>query len=261
MRVDELLSLYDSEMRRDPPAERGMTLESVGPLVRVMGEQCCVIYSSLDEFTAPDAIREQVIFFRSAGKEVEWKVYGHDRPSNLSELLQAEGLVPDPIETLVIYDLAKPLERGFVPEDLEIRRITERSEFEKAIEASETAFGPEEGWHLGEYPERLTDPSFAAYVAYLHGEPVGSARLEMPPARSFASLWGGGTLPQYRRQGIYRALVSVRANLAASHGYRFLTVDARETSRPILERLGFVAVDSIRGWILKPVGNASRPIP
>ena len=56
----------------------------------------------------------------------------------------------------------------------------------------------------------------------------------------FASLWGGGTLPEWRGRGIFRALVARRAALAAARGYRCLQVDALPTSEPILARLGFV---------------------
>jgi GNAT superfamily N-acetyltransferase len=58
----------------------------------------------------------------------------------------------------------------------------------------------------------------------------------------FAGLFGGGTLPQWRGRGIYRALVAYRARLAAARGYRYLQVDASPASRPILERLGFACL-------------------
>jgi len=66
----------------------------------------------------------------------------------------------------------------------------------------------------------------------------------------FATLWGGGTLPAWRRRGIYRATVQHRANLAAARGFHFIEVDASDDSRPILERLGFVAVTTTTpfGW-------------
>ena len=76
--------------------------------------------------------------------------------------------------------------------------------------------------------------------------------MELAPGRSFAGLWGGGTVLGYRSRGIYRGLVAARAREALRRGYRYLTVDARETSRPVLARLGFSALTSITGWKLKP---------
>ncbi|HTX49603.1 MAG TPA: GNAT family N-acetyltransferase, partial [Caulobacteraceae bacterium] len=59
-----------------------------------------------------------------------------------------------------------------------------------------------------------------------------------------------GAVPDYRGRGAYRALVAARADEARRRGHRFLTVDARETSRPILERLGFQPLATVRGWTL-----------
>ncbi|HZZ34676.1 MAG TPA: GNAT family N-acetyltransferase, partial [Caulobacteraceae bacterium] len=89
-------------------------------------------------------------------------------------------------------------------------------------------------------------------VAYAGVAPVAAGRLEMIPGSAFAGLYGGGTAPEQRGRGVYRALVAARAAEARARGYRYLTVDARETSRPILERLGFQRLATVRGWMLRP---------
>ncbi len=68
----------------------------------------------------------------------------------------------------------------------------------------------------------------------------------------FASLWGGSTLPAYRRRGIYRALVARRAGEAAERGFRYLQVDASSESRPILERLGLHRLTSTTPFMWHP---------
>ena len=70
----------------------------------------------------------------------------------------------------------------------------------------------------------------------------------------FATLWGGGTRQEWRGRGIYRAIVAYRANLAAKRGFRYVQVDASDDSRPILERLGFVAVTTTTPFIWSPPG-------
>jgi GNAT superfamily N-acetyltransferase len=83
-------------------------------------------------------------------------------------------------------------------------------------------------------------PEITDLVVAMEGdEPVSSARIEYLPGMDFAGLWGGTTLPQWRRRGYYRALIGYHAQLAADRGYRYLTVDALPTSRPILERVRF----------------------
>ncbi|MGD0246407.1 MAG: hypothetical protein ABSB59_39600 [Streptosporangiaceae bacterium] len=63
-----------------------------------------------------------------------------------------------------------------------------------------------------------------------------------------AGLWGGSTLAAWRRRGIYRALVAIRAQRAAARGVRYLEVDASEASAPILRQLGFRAATTPYVW-------------
>jgi GNAT superfamily N-acetyltransferase len=81
---------------------------------------------------------------------------------------------------------------------------------------------------------------------------VSSARLEVVPGTEFGGLWGGSTLQRWRGRGIYRALVAHRARIAVERGIRYLQVDASEDSRPILERLGFVAVTTTTPYVWRP---------
>lgn len=63
-----------------------------------------------------------------------------------------------------------------------------------------------------------------------------------PKHSQFASLWGGSTVSGFRRQGLYTALLAVRAQEASARGVRYLTVDASDMSRPILEKFGFEVI-------------------
>ena len=87
-------------------------------------------------------------------------------------------------------------------------------------------------------------------VVEVGSEIIGAGWVRFEQGTEFATLWGGGTLPAWRRRGIYRATVQHRANLAAARGFHFIEVDASDDSRPILERLGFVAVTTTTpfGW-------------
>jgi GNAT superfamily N-acetyltransferase len=89
-------------------------------------------------------------------------------------------------------------------------------------------------------------------IAMAGDEPISAARTDFLPGTEFAGLWGGGTLPQWRRRGIYRALVRYRAELAARRGYTYLTVDASDQSRPILERIGFECLAITTPFIWSP---------
>jgi hypothetical protein len=80
------------------------------------------------------------------------------------------------------------------------------------------------------------------YIGYCDAEPASVGRLYTHPQSHFAGLYGGGTLSSHRGKGLYRAVVAARARDAIAAGAKYLQVDALPTSRPILERLGFVKV-------------------
>jgi len=247
-----VLAQFDQEMRARPDLYGEDRVESVGGVVRVVGEHSRIAYSRLDSASAPSAIRDQTDYFRGLAKWVEWKVFGHDQPSNLGELLRAEGYLPDPPETLVALDLTDHPAFGDSPAEVEVRRVRDPADLSAAVAVSEEAFGPGEGWSGTDFAHRLSDPTFGLFLAFVAGRAVSAGRLEMPLGRAFASLWGGGTSPGFRGRGIYRALVRARVEVARSRGFRYLTVDALPTSRPILERVGFVPLSSMTGWVFDP---------
>jgi GNAT superfamily N-acetyltransferase len=248
-----ILEQFDAEMRIDPAPEAGMRFEAVGGVVRAVGHYACIGYSKLNEASADRAIEDQVAYFTARGQEVEWKVYGHDRPRDLGARLAAQGLVADEPETFVVFDLAAEVPPAAPGLAIEVRRVRDEIGLNDLTAVTAAAFERDDGRRTELFRARLADPTLGLYVAYAGGAPVAAGRLEMPPGRSFAGLWGGGTVPAFRGQGVYRALVAERARDARRLGYRYLTVDARDTSRPILERLGFVALTTIIGWVLRPV--------
>ncbi|HET7265247.1 MAG TPA: GNAT family N-acetyltransferase [bacterium] len=248
--------------------------------MRVIGAWNAIIpCGPLAAATADAVISEQVAFFhrlasaRDARRdgngaadlpplgdspEVEWKVYGHDRPADLGARLAAAGFESDEPETLMVFDLRGGLpdvpNDGTIARGIDVRRVTDAPGLADLTEAARAAFGRDPAWRaerMKQYERQLADPAVSFYVVHAAGRPVASARVDFPRGRSFAGLWGGGTVPTYRGRGIYRALVRVRAEEARRRGYRYLRVDARETSRPILDRLGFMPLARIVEWRLR----------
>ena len=251
MNPRDVLDLFDRQMRAKPAPAVGIRHERVGAVVRGVGLWNVVLFwdRSCD---ATDAVFEQAAFARVARVELEWKVYDHDGPPGLEAVLERAGFVPDEHETLMVRDLEAPLDVDAHGSNCEIRRVVDAAGVDDYVAASSAAFGEDKGSRASMYHATLGDPALSLFVAYRDGEPVSAGRLQMPRERAFASMWGGGTVPGHRGLGIYRALVAHRATEARERGYRYITVDARETSRPILERLGFVALSGIRGWVLRP---------
>jgi len=165
---------------------------------------------------------------------VEWKYYSHDLPPDLPERLVAAGLEPEDEETVVVAEAASIPP---APADVELRIATD--EF---IELAERVFGRSHGSGLPEVS--------VAVVAVVDDQPVSGGRVDFEDGVEFAGLFGGITSPEYRRRGLYRAVVAKRAELARERGYRWLYSDALPTSRPILEQLGFVPLTTTTPFVI-----------
>ena len=101
--------------------------------------------------------------------------------------------------------------------------------------------------------EHEVDPDgLAVVVAEADATVVCAAWVRFERGTDFATLWGGATLAEWRRRGIYRATVAYRATLAAARGFQYLETDASDDSRPILEKLGFVAVTTTTPYVWSP---------
>ena len=244
-----ILARYDAEIRADPSAVAGLQRTWVDGVLRTTGAYNFITWWEFSRERAAAIVAREAAYFAGLGGEIEWKVYCHDRPLDLEALLSDAGFVADEAETFLVLDLEASDIGADPPPGIDIRQVNEAAGFAEHVAASALAFGQD--WLQADIRARLADPNLALYVAYADRQPICSGRLETLPGRAFAGLWGGGTAPGYRGRGIYRAMVAARANEAARRGCRYLTVDARETSRPILQRLGFEAVATIRGWVLK----------
>jgi GNAT superfamily N-acetyltransferase len=247
-----LLELFDRQMRR----ELAGPSEWVGAIrLALLPGWSAVVWSQLDETTADAEIARAVARLRELPGHVEWKLYGHDRPADLPQRLIAAGLEPDDEEALLVA----AVERAATPLDADVRVAADAAGVERFMELEERVFGhrtPAIERELLQALEHERPPGLAV-VAFVDGEPVSGGRIDFVERSDFAGLFGGGTLPDFRGRGLYRATVAKRAALARERGYRYLYVDALPTSRPILERLGFVQISTTTPFTLVP--SRARP--
>jgi GNAT superfamily N-acetyltransferase len=248
MDLSRLLQQYDSEVRAQPKVRSGFEVDRTGGVTRLTGHFNFICSWDLAAGAAHEAVASQAAYFRSRGEKLIWRVYEHDQPAELSECLAEEGFEADQPGTLMIFDLANQIPAPVGP-DIEIRRVTTIEDLHGFIAASEVAFGHEMSWWLDAFSNCLGDPDLALYNALVSGQPVASARLELG-SPNFGLLFGGGVSPAHRRQGLYRALVGARAQEAKRWGCSYLATEARETSRPILQNLGFIPAASETTWVL-----------
>ncbi|WFE38786.1 GNAT family N-acetyltransferase [Micromonospora sp. WMMD998] len=257
-----LRETYDSQIRPElpNPVPAGVTIERDGPLFRVLGldQRGFLTYRTLDGLAGAELdalIARQVDFFRARGEAVEWKLAGHDEPADLGDRLRAAGFVPEDEETVVVGPVA-PLAAAVpvLPEGVRLREVTGRADLER-IAAMEEEVWHDDRSHLvtGLEREIAADPQSITVVVAEAGETVVSAGwVRYEGDTGFVSLWGGSTLPRWRKKGIYRALVAYRARLAQQRGRTLVQVDCSPDSRPILERLGLVAVTTTTPYVYTP---------
>jgi GNAT superfamily N-acetyltransferase len=200
-----------------------------------------VEWSDLNESNADEVIAEQLRYFAKRNRRIEWKYYAYDSPADLPDRLRAAGLQPGEEEALMIADVADVPDLA-PPEGIELVNVSDEDRLRDVKYVHDTVFGGDHGPMVESMRQRLHTGAVTPVLALAGAEPVCAARVDFHIGTDFASLWGGGTLPEWRGRGIYRALVSRRARLARDRGYRYLRTDALPTSRPILEKLGFVRI-------------------
>lgn len=263
MTPDELLALYDDQVRRTFPHRLpvGWTGEQDGPLTRCLHPHGGFTMLSPDAGDLPAADLEALVdrtfaFFAGHGVEFEWKTFDHDR-ADLVPLLLARGAEPEEHEALVIGEtdlLAGPV---VLPEGLTLREVTEQADLDRIAAMESAVWDDDWGWLAADLAARLQeDPPATICVVEDGGTVVSAAWLAPLAGTDLAGLWGGSTLEPYRGRGIYRALVAHRANVAQRLGYRLLQVDASDDSRPILTRLGLHVVGGTTPYVTAPGASA-----
>lgn len=241
----QILTDFDEQMRRERLPSAGQRAEKTARVTRIYGdipgaEFGAILHSTLHAHDADSAIEAEVAHFRSLGLAFEWKVFSHDRPSDLGDRLVRHGFRQGDREALVCREV-----RGFpsveTPTGIRIERLADASGL-SALAQLEQAAGHRENVALRmELREELTrTPNrLSVFVAWDGALPVAKAWIRYYADRDFADLWGGETLASHRKRGIYRALVAARLAEAQTRGVRYATTDALPSSQPILEKTGF----------------------
>ena len=216
-----------------------------------------VEYRDLDSLQGDELdrlIARQVQVFAERDEPFEWKLHGHDRPADLPDRLRAAGLVPEDTETVVIGRVDAVAAEPSLPDGVVIREVREPGDFARIAQLVESIWGTtNHSWLDDLAEERAADPEgLRIFVAEAGDLTVCAGWVRFPSGTEFVTFWGGATLPAWRGRGIYRALVTQRAKLAAVRGRRYIEVDASDDSRPILERLGFVAVTTTTPYVWSP---------
>lgn len=196
-----------------------------------------------------------------------WLLAPRSQLPALFPLLQARGWTEGHTHHLRTRSVDRPV-RAAGSRDLVTCPVSDARTLTDCIAVSSRAFGQDPGPVA---PERIADELGAVSRGRVHrfvvydratDTPIASAGLNTYPQLGIGFLWGGGTDPDHRARGAYRALLAARLSRAAALGCAHVAVYARhDTSDPILEHLGFERHGSMLAWerSTTPSGGPAEP--
>jgi predicted N-acetyltransferase YhbS len=202
-------------------------------------------------------IAEIIAFHRERGIGFQWTVSPFDRPSDLAQRLEHQGMLLAgdnlTMARVGLDDLDMPTNPDVIIELLD-------GSDDQAIEAAFQVFG--ESFHFtGEqfderragFFERIKDSTYREqetnYLARINGTPVGAAAIRYEGG--LALLGGAATAPSYRSRKVYSTLLRRRLEDARARGYQVAAIYAGPMSRRVVSRYGFkeYARTLIYGWM------------
>lgn len=255
----ELLALHDQQVRGGIASRLPNSWKPTwdGPVLQIATPTRGLAFGrdldglSLEELDA--LIRRVRDRSAALGQAIEWKTYGHDR-QDLSERLHRAEFMPEDQEALIIGEATDLINAGESPAGITIRATTDLADLRRIAAMQSEVWGVDWSWLADDLLDRIESApaNIVVLVAEAAGEVVSAAWLVIMHGTEFAGLWGGSTLAQWRRKGIYRALVARRAQIARDRGIKYLLVEASKDSSPILQRLGMHPVSTTTPWVWSP---------
>ncbi|MCB9682499.1 MAG: hypothetical protein H6733_13625 [Alphaproteobacteria bacterium] len=143
-----------------------------------------------------------------------------------------------------------------VSRDVDAVVVHDRATFDAFLTVARAAFPPGPTLSEDDLVQQLADCTapgarIRRVVAFHRatGAPVSAGAVTVCPEPGVGLLWGGGTVPEARGRGAYRAVLATRLAVAQAAGCTHVGLYANpETSEPIVAALGFDAFGLLRVW-------------
>ena len=259
----QMLDAYDSQLRLVVPLvpPLGQEFHSDGFVLRITGQHRGFVETAQTLNVEGDAldllINKHRDFFAAAGESVEWKTRAHDVPADIPRRLLHAGFLPEDVEMVMVGDAQSMAVDPRLPDAVEFRIVHAPHDLDSIAKMESEVWGEDFSWLAKDLHRRIAaEPDHVVVlVAEAAGRVVSAAWLVFNEGTDFAGLWGGSTLAEWRGQGIYKALVARRAQIARDRGVKYLQVDASKDSEAILLRLGFIAITTTTPYVWTPPLN------
>jgi len=242
MNKNSLLTTYDKDLRMRimyPEARREITGDVVRFIRQAPGMNV-VSFTFANEPNLERVIERELEYFAPMNQPFTWKVYDHDLlPSLEMKLMERNFVTDDDPATVMVLDISEAPATLFEPAAMDVRRVTTREGLKDVIHVLDGVYGGHNSWVNERMGQHLQVPDYLSiYAAYVDDEPVSVAWTYFPRGH-FATLFGGTTLAQYRKRGLYTTLLAARLKEIQARGYPFAVVETGEMSRPIVSKHGF----------------------
>lgn len=174
-------------------------------------------------------------------------------PEDIGKRLLAKGFIKEETESLLVCNIRNYKPNLATPDEVECKKATSKQAFRESLEIQGTEFSLDVDEQIDQYWTKYkNDKNCTIYVVYLQGRPVASARIDFTTDSIFAGIWAGTTLTEHRGKGYYQILLNYRIHEAKQRGRQYMTIDALQTSRPIVEKHGFEFITSITPYVYRP---------
>lgn len=246
-----ILDQFDHDMRVaiEYPDMRKDVLPGLVRFVRQGPGISFITHTALPPDALDAAVKQQLSYFNAIEQIFSWKVYAHDDAAALAERLITHGFIADDPEPVMALDLSNTPPALRAPVTADVRKLSAPAQIDDVVAIEAQVWGGDFGWLRRRMADHMALPGYlSVYVAYADGQPACAGWTYFHLNSRFAGLYGGSTLPQHRRRGLYTALLAARAQEAAARGYCFLLIEPTDMSRPIVSRHGFELLTQIQDF-------------
>lgn len=242
------LNMFDSA---DVP-DIGMHCEQEFPVDRYIGPGPEPFYYSIrvnqscSRAETEKVVQREIALAKKRGrKKFEWKTYDIPKLDSIDKTLERAGFKMEKPNRLMYASTNLRVE---VPRGASVREVTNAEGFALLMNVNEDAFGVRAEWlekslklEISQNPDKVK-----AYLAVVDNKIAAAAWMKV--YTNVAYLFGGGTHPDLRGRGAYRALLSKRMAVARSNGIPFVIAECSPESEKILRSLNFTDAGPALRW-------------
>lgn len=211
------------------------------------GHDGFIVRPALDRATAEERVDEIIASTDGDSRRFVWVLGPSCQPANLGEMLVARGF-----RSVITWNgmVTETLHEPPGNPEVVIEELSSHNADDYARLNAESSSGPLYEERLAAALRYLAPPrkEVQIYLGRLRGQAAGIVVLRVEP-NGVAYLRNAFTLPEFRHQGVYSALVSHRMEVARAAGCTAAAVQAiQTTSSPILARRGFRTVSTLHAY-------------